>query len=294
MTPDPETMIAALEGTGDFRVLRRLARRPALDVGNTELRAGLVLDVETTGLDVQRDEIIELCMLPFSFTPDGRVVEIGEPFYGLNQPTRPIPPEITKITGIDDAMVQNHKLDRAEVESFAAPAAVVIAHNAGFDRPITERAFPAFKAKAWACSMSQIDWAAEDFEGTKLGYLAQACGFFYDRHKAAEDCAALLELLARPLPRSGAPALAKLLETARRYDTRIWAIGSPFESKDVLKARGYHWNDGTDGRPKAWWADVPEADAGAEIAFLQKDIYRRRVDLRTERISAFNRFTGVV
>jgi DNA polymerase-3 subunit epsilon len=48
--------------------------------------------------------------------------------------------------------------------------------------------------------MSQVDWAGEGFEGTKLSYLASQCGFFFDGHRAENDCLAGLEILARPLP----------------------------------------------------------------------------------------------
>ena len=113
-----------------------------------------------------------------------------EPFHGYRQPARPISPEITALTGIDDAMVEGQAIDFEAVAGFAAPAALVIAHSAGFDRRFLERYSPVFQTKPWACSMSEIDWKAEGHEGTKLGYLAQGAGFFYDRHRATTDCLA--------------------------------------------------------------------------------------------------------
>jgi DNA polymerase-3 subunit epsilon len=50
---------------------------------------------------------------------------------------------------------------------------------------------------------------------------------------------------------SNAPALAVLLEQARKKKMRIWAEQSPFDLKDVLKRRGYRWCDGSDGRPRS-------------------------------------------
>jgi DNA polymerase III epsilon subunit-like protein len=63
--------------------------------------------------------------------------------------------------------------------------------------------------------MSQVDWAAKGFEGAKLSALASQCGFFFDGHRAENDCLAGLEILARPLP-SGRTALAHMLEAARK------------------------------------------------------------------------------
>ncbi len=100
---DRESLIASLEATGTYRVLRRLLPRPYLtppDANPTKL--GLFLDLETTGLDPLNDEIIEIPMLPFTYGPDGRIYEVREPFQRLRQPSKPIPLEITELTGITD------------------------------------------------------------------------------------------------------------------------------------------------------------------------------------------------
>ena len=85
-----------------------------------------------------------------------------------------------------------------------------------------------------------------------------------------------------------------LLASARKTTWRIWAEDSPFELKDHLKARAYRWNDGSDGRPKAWYIDVPEDKAADEMAFLNKEIYQRNVELAVTRITARDRFSSRV
>jgi DNA polymerase-3 subunit epsilon len=292
MTPETEAVAAALEATGDYRVLRRLKPRAPADIGGKEPKTGVIVDVETTGLDPARDEVIEIAILPFFFSPDGIVAQIFEPWSRLRQPSKPIPPEITAITGIDDAAVAGRTIDPEEVAGVLAPAVIVIAHNAAFDRPFAESICPVFRKRAWACSSEEINWAAEGFEGRKLGYLATESGFFYDRHRAVEDCAAVMELLARPLPKAKVPALVKLLEAARQSTSRIWASGSPFETKDVLKSRSYRWNDGTDGRPKSWFVEVPEPKQTEEVDWLYREIFKRNVTLKIDRITAFTRYSG--
>ncbi|WP_255469740.1 3'-5' exonuclease [Paracoccus sp. FO-3] len=287
-----EAAAALLEASQDYQVLRRLQpRAPVSGIPEQDIRLGLFVDVETTGLDPSKDEIIELAMVPFRYSLDGIIVDVGEPFDRLREPSAPIPASITALTGIDDAMVAGQRINQEEVTQFALSAAVVIAHNAAFDRKFLERFCPSFSFKPWACSMSEIDWAAEGFEGTKLAYLAVGCGFFYDRHRAANDCLAAVEVLSRALPKSGVNALAHLLARARLPTWRIWAEGSPFEFKDQLKSRGYRWNGEENGRPRAWYIDVADEQREAELAFLKKEIYQRDVDLKPSRITAYERFS---
>jgi DNA polymerase-3 subunit epsilon len=187
--------------------------------------------------------------------------------------------------------VAGHRIDPEEVARFIAPAALVIAHNAGFDRRFAEAFCDAFAQKPWACSLQQVDWAADGFEGSKLGYLAMRHGLFFTGHRAVHDCQATLEILARPLPRSGATGLARLLETARQPNWRIWAVDAPFHHKDSLKARGYRWNGEANGHPRAWYIDVGEEVQAAECAFLCESIYDREIELPMRRITALERFS---
>ncbi len=290
-----ERMAAELEASGDYRVLRRIVPRRCFNLDDgTPKKIGVILDVETTGLDPTKDEVIELGMIKFEYSPDGQVFRILGEFNGFSEPSIPIPPEIIKLTGITDAMVAGKKIDQAEVVGFVDEAAVVIAHNASFDRRFCEKKWPIFSMKAWACSVTEIDWHAEGFSGNRLGYLLNGCGLFHDGHRAVEDCRALIEILSRPLPMSGVSALKCLLDTARRATVRIWAENSAYESKDALKARGYRWSDGTDGRPRSWWIDVSEDALGAEVKFLTEEIFRGEVDIPTRRLTAFDRFSESV
>lgn len=285
-------MAAALEASGAYRVLRKLQPRAVTATPDpTKARTGLFVDVETTGLDPSRCEIIELAMVPFVYGLDGQIFDVGRAFHQLRQPSHSIPAEVTAITGLTDAMVAGRSIDPAEVAAFAAPAALVIAHNAAFDRRFLERFCDGFATKPWACSMSQVNWPAEGFEGVKLAYLAYGAGFFYDKHRAVHDCLAAVELLARPLPRSGQLALHQLLDQARKPSWRIWAENAPFDLKDALKARGYRWNADGGGAPRAWYVDVAEADREAELAFLKAEIYRGEIELLVRRIDAHDRFS---
>lgn len=290
---EPEKLIATLEGTGNYRVLRRLKSRRIFRAPDGEAtRVAILLDLETTGLDPTKDEIIEIGMVPFTYGVDsGRIFEVSEPFHQLRQPAAPISAEISALTGITNEMVAGKSIELDLVSKFIASGSIIIAHNAGFDRRFAERFSDAFIGTSWACSMTQVPWKQEGFPGSRLEYLALSSGFFFEAHRATDDCMAAIELLSLPLPKSRMLAMAKLLEVARLPTCRIWAENSPFDLKDQLRTRGYRWNDGSDARPKAWFVDVPEMDAASELTYLKKEIYQREVDLLVTRITARERFS---
>lgn len=290
-----EQAAARLEASGDYRVLRRLKpRNYYCQDDSPDKKIAIVLDVETTGLDPSSDEIIELGMIKFEFAQDGRIFRVLDTFSGLRQPKGPIPRGITELTGITDAMVAGRTIDAAEVAAFIEPAAVIFAHNAGFDRKFCERFASCFASRAWACSVNEVDWQREGYEGSRLGYLLMGAGLFHDGHRAVDDCRALLEVLSLTLPKSGEPALKRLLDTARKATVRIWAEGAPYEAKDILRRRGYRWSPGDEGHPRCWWRDIGEEEAEAELTFLRREIYQHDVEIPTKRITAFDRYSDRV
>ncbi|WP_291939655.1 3'-5' exonuclease [Limnohabitans sp.] len=269
-----EAMAQALAQHPDFRVLRRLVPRSDYGAVNGQAtRRVIVLDTETTGLDSKSESIIELAMLSVlvdavSGLPVGPV-SIYESF---EDPGKPIPPQITEITGIDDAMVQGQRIDDAAVNAMVQEADLVVAHNAGFDRPFVEARFPVFASKAWGCSFQGIDWKKEGSGSAKLEFLASERGWFYDAHRAQVDCHALLQVLASPLA-NGQTGLSRLLAGAGQTRYKLRATGAPFEAKDKLKARGYRW----DGEGRVWWCSLAsDAALDAECAWLRAEVYGSR------------------
>lgn len=276
---DFEALARTLAAHPDFRVLRRLV--PIMDFGPRPTGAGdagvqrvLVLDTETTGLQHRSDKIIELAMLLVQVdTATGLPFGLVEVFEGFEDPGMPIPEVAQHVTGISDDMVKGQRLDDAQVAALVARADLVVAHNAGFDRPFVEARFPVFADKAWACSFADIDWKAAGAGSSKLGSLAQDQGWFYDAHRAQVDCHALLQVLTRPVGSDARTGLALLWAAAASPSFKLRATGSPFESKDLLKERGYRWD--ADARVWACTLTTPER-LEAELVWLKDTVYGRR------------------
>ena len=274
---DLEAMAQRLEQDPDYRVLRRL--KPIEDygpppAGMQESRRVLVLDTETTGLFHSSDKIIELAMLLVSVdVATGLPFGLVETFEGFEDPGMPIPAIAKEVTGITDEMVAGQRIDDQRVQAMVAQADWVVAHNAGFDRPFVEARFPGFAAKAWACSFKDIDWKAAGAGSLKLSALAADQGWFYDAHRALVDCHALLQVLSQPVGTTGVTGLAQLNATVSLPSFKLNATGSPFESKDALKARGYRW----DADAKVWGCALATDSAlEDELLWLAQAVYGGR------------------
>ena len=273
---DLAAMATALERNPDYRVLRRL--QPVLHfdrVPQGALMRVLVLDTETTGLDHASDKIIELAMLQVDVdTATGLPVGDVVVYDGLEDPGMPISKEIEAITGISSAMVQGQRLDEAKIAAMLAGADLVIAHNAGFDRPFCEARIPAFARLSWGCSFADIDWKKEGYGSAKLEYLALEKGWFYEAHRAEVDCHALLAVLGETLPSCDQSGLAKIIEACRQPTYRLQATGAPFDAKDLLKTRAYRWN----AEQKVWHTRIAdEAQLTAEFEWLKLNVYGNRL-----------------
>lgn len=258
----------------DVRILHRVAQLKDLQLaprGKGPFRIVGILDTETTGIDPEQDEIIDLALITLEINGVGEIVKIISAQEGLREPSIPIPPKITAITGIADADVQGLKFETAVVEHRLHTADVLIAHCASFDIGFVERLIPSIARAAWACSAKDFDWLAAGFDGRKLGHLLNQVGYFNDSHRAMTDVVSLVYLLAHRLP-SGRTVLSDLLDNASCRTTRLEACGAPYSKRHQLKRRGYSW----DARAKVWWIELSPVECDAEEDWLRDNIIARK------------------
>ncbi|MEM6595327.1 MAG: exonuclease domain-containing protein [Pseudomonadota bacterium] len=97
----------------------------------------VIFDTETTGLDTERDDVVQVAGVRML---RGQIME-DEDFDLLVDPGRPIPAHSTEIHGITNDMVKGapHFPEVANAFAEYTDDAVLVAHNASFDRAFLDR-----------------------------------------------------------------------------------------------------------------------------------------------------------
>jgi DNA polymerase III subunit epsilon len=288
---DWQALADVLQKNPDYKVLRRLSpaawlERPAAPkTHSSNTLRGVVLDTETTGMNSLSDKVIELGMILFEYDPVLQtVVSASQVFNEMEDPGFPIPAESTQIHHITDEMVRGKFIDDQAVHRLLEGVSLVIAHNAGFDRPFVENRWPIFASLPWGCSLHDVNWKANGVGSAKLEYLCMLQGFFYEAHRAVTDCWALLEVMNMRLPMQEQTVAQTLFDSRNTTEHQVFALGSPFETKDLLKSRGYRWN----GELKCWSRIVSQEALSTELSWLKDHVYGHKREAKVE-IETFSR-----
>ncbi len=191
----------------------------------------VALDIETTGLDPDKDAILEIGAVRFT---DRRVE--GE-YSTLIHPGRPIPPFITHLTGITDQMVIHSPPIKDVVSDLAefVGDAPILGHNIRFDLSFLRR----HRILKHNDSVDTYEMAAVLLPSAgryNLGALAQSLGVLLPAtHRALDDARATRGLYLRLYEEAMQLPLNLLVEIMRLGDGIDW--GGEWPLRQVLRAR---------------------------------------------------------
>jgi DNA polymerase III epsilon subunit family exonuclease len=165
----------------------------------------IVADVETTGLNPEKDEIIEIAAIKVN-----RDSDLHQSFVALVKSTKPIPKKITKITGISQEMLdsEGQSIESAmhEFLDFIGDLRLVF-YNAPFDISFLEKAASRINRTLPNQISDALKMARKAFPNQrnyKLSALAKtgnldACG----AHRALKDCRMTMVIYAAAARRLG-------------------------------------------------------------------------------------------
>jgi len=290
---DTSEIINTEVSQSDWKLIRKLhLPQKYNDASSEEVKKGIVLDVEATGLSIGYDDVIQLALLPFEYeVSSGKIININKDkaFNSMREPRVPISEEASLITGITNEMVLNKTIDSKSVEKIINETDLVIAHNASYDRPMVEQHWDCFKNVSWACTFKSINWLEEGFSSAKLELLGINYGWFYEGHDAFNDCEACLALLSETLPKRNETVFSVLREYATKPNYLIKAIDAPYDKRTILRRNGYRWRPADQLNGKVWWTEKENYEE--EINWLNKEIYKREINIPIKKITALNRYS---
>jgi DNA polymerase-3 subunit epsilon len=211
-----------------------LLHRPVADV------TWVAFDTEATGYSNVAGRLVEIAGVKFRFRPPGRQAVTG-PFGGdgtpppslpaieergrfeeLAHPGVPIPDEVVRIHGIDDAMVATADPALAVVERFAAfcEGAVLVAHYAPFD--IGAMTFELVRAGRGVPRLAALDTSILPkrlFAGAPNYALPTLVGFLgltpASAHRAMPDAISTRDLFRRCVDAMGEPETLTVAEVCK-------------------------------------------------------------------------------
>ncbi|MGC8780281.1 MAG: helicase C-terminal domain-containing protein [Anaerolineae bacterium] len=195
-------------------------------------RTFVALDLETTGLDKDRDAIIEIGAVKFrDDTPVDR-------YSALINPGRPIPYEITQLTGITDRdLIGKPRFDQVapQIMRFVGNATVV-GHNVGFDLGF-------LRVQGLLTTNTGLDtWELATIllpglPGYSLGVLSERLGLdMGGQHRALEDAERSGRLFVRLTEMAARLPRPILMEILRLTKESFWPLGEVF--REAAQAAG--------------------------------------------------------
>lgn len=221
----------------------------------------LGVDFETTGLDVEKDRIIEIGAVLWH-------VERKVPLQMLSllvDPDIPVTPFITSLTGISDEDVKVHGVSTIEALDQLHPlmdlADYIVAHNgASFDKPLWEAEYKRCGAHRgqdikvpWIDTRTDVPYP-EHIKSKSLNHLAYDHEFINPfPHRAVTDVLTMLKIASKYDPQ-------QIINYKETPSLEIRAMVT-YNDREKAKAKSYHW----DGGRKFWVKNIKEFQLKKEI-----------------------------
>ena len=222
----------------------------------------LIVDTETTGLDENSEEVIEIGCILFHVSSKS-VLSQASFLLPVNENKAEyingIPQEVSNISqpwekGLDFFL------------SLVDSCDLIVAHNAEFDKKWFGKGKLPHLSKKWLCSLEDINWSFKKSLKSRPSVSDLALSFeipVWNLHRALSDCYYLSEVFKK------CENLEDLLMKAKEPRYLYKAIVS-YEDRTLAKNAGFRWNSPIQG---AWTRKLSENEAvklDFEVQILEK------------------------
>ena len=215
----------------------------------------LIVDTETTGLDFDLDNCIEVGAILFNVPNRSILAQQSFLMPSLNNKAEKINKIPSKITKLNQPLQEAINYLQALINS----SDVLVAHNASFDRRwFGKNPLPAV-SKPWLCSMEEIKWPSDRNLRPRPSVRDLALAYevpVWSAHRALSDCIYIAEVFRRCVHLED--LLTKGLEPRRLMKAQV-----SYSQRHLAREAGFRWNDPIEGA----WSRRLSAREIAELSF---------------------------
>lgn len=236
----------------------------------------LVIDIETTGLDVNSHELIGLAaMLVEVQKPTGCLIRVLERYDGLHEPAQELSSWAAGIVGYDRSALVGQRFDLQRINEMVQACDLVVAHNAYFDRAFVERVIPAFHSRPWVCSLHDIDWwDLQAQEAALVEKLALRLGHEMDSFMPMPTVEAMVHVLSSPLPVTKETGFSALIAASKGPFIKFVIPESEKKLKTVMLEYSIEYSE----QDRAWSTVLWHEEALAfQDTLVDMAVFDRRV-----------------
>ncbi len=199
------------------------------------MRTLVSLDIETTGIDADRDAILEIGVVKFCGN------EIIEEWSSIVNPNRDIPPKITELTGITAEMVRTESIglwDALRETQRVVGSAPIIGHNIQFDLAFLRKQ-RLFTTNDSIDTFELASILVPHAGRYSLSSLGKALGIdIGDSHRALDDARTAFHLYAKIFERAVELPNDVLEEITRHAEKLAWSLANFWREALEAQSRG--------------------------------------------------------
>lgn len=237
----------------------------------------LILDTETTGLEVTSSSVIEIGAILYSVTHRCILQQFSTllPVAGSN-PVK----HINQIDAKASRASYPYQLAMTLFQNLHDRADYLIAHNAEFDRKWFGRGLLPPVSKPWLCTCDDFSWPRASKSRLSLVNLALEHGIgVSNAHRALADCQLIATLFDRV---DNFEAILKQAIERSQEPKHIFIANVSFQEKNLAKERGFRWNQYIKNK---WTKKMRMSDFESEAATIPFPFKVTHIEVASKTVS---------